>query len=134
MMTQYFYNLDEEKKDYIGPHYSSAHGSVIQGERVQVAMVHKVKGTGSRLHTHPNEQFIFVLKGKVKARVQDQEKIATPGTVIHIPANAPHYMVATPEEDIQYFVSKDTSWGIAGTAVDGKESGAHYEPGFEPKK
>jgi quercetin dioxygenase-like cupin family protein len=132
-MTQYFYDLDEEKKDYIGPHYSSAHGPVVKGERVQIALVHKVKGTGSRLHTHPNEQFIYVLKGKIKAKVQDQEKIVSPGTLIHIPPNTPHYMVAA-GEDIQYFVSKDTSWGIAGTAVDGKETGAHYEPGFEPKK
>jgi quercetin dioxygenase-like cupin family protein len=132
-MTQYFYNLKEEKQGYIGPDYSSAHGPVVKGERVQIALVHKVKGTGSRLHTHPNEQFIFVLKGKIKARVHDQEKLVSPGTLIHIPPNAPHYMIAAPGEDIEYFVSKDTSWGIAGTAVDGKKTGAHYEPGFEPQ-
>jgi quercetin dioxygenase-like cupin family protein len=133
-MSQYFYDLNENQGDYIGPDYSSARGPVVKGERVQIALVHKVEGTGSRLHSHPNEQFIYVLKGKIKARVQDQEKIVSPGTLIHIPPNTPHYMVAAAGGDIQYFVSKDTSWGIAGTAVDGTKTGAHYEPGFEPKK
>ena len=50
-MTQYFYNLEEEKQGYLGPDYSSAHGSVVKGERVQIALVHKVEGTGSRLHS-----------------------------------------------------------------------------------
>ncbi len=70
---KYFFNWDEEKKFDIGPHYSSAHGSLIKGERMQVALVHKEQGTGSRLHPHPNEQFNYVLAGELKAKVNNEE-------------------------------------------------------------
>ena len=128
---KYFFNWDEEKKFDIGPHYSSAHGSLIKGDKMQVAIVHKEQGTGSRLHTHPNEQFNYVLKGELKAKVNDEEKIVKVGDLVHIPANAEHYMVAISEGGADYYVVKDTSWGIAGDAVDGKETGPHVEPGFE---
>lgn len=131
---KYFYNINEEKKGYIGPDYSSAHGSVIVGERMQVAIVHKDKGTGSRLHTHANEQFNYVLKGAVRAKVVDEEeKIVEAGGLIHIPAEIPHYLVAISEGGADYYVVKDTSWGIAGTAVDGKKTGPQYDPGYEPE-
>ena len=126
---KYFYDWDEEDKSMIGPDYSSAEGSVIKGQRVQVAIVHKKRGSGSRLHHHP----IYVLKGNLKARVEDQEKIVKPGGVIHIPANALHNTVATSDGDVTYYVAKDTSWGIAGIPADGKKTGPQYEPGFEPK-
>lgn len=122
------------EKSLISHEYSSAYGSVIVGERMQVAMVHKEKGTGSRLHSHPNEQFNYVLKGDIRARVEDEETMMKPGDLVYIPANAAHYLVAVSEGGADYFVVKDTSWGIAGAAVDGQRTGAHYEPEYEPKK
>jgi hypothetical protein len=44
-----------------------------------------------------------------------------------------HALVASTEGDAVFLTAKDTSHGIAGTAV-GNASGAHYEPGFAPKK
>ena len=52
--------------------------------------------------------------------------------MIHIPANALHYTVATPDEDVIFLACKDTSWGIVGIAEDQK-AGAHYDPGFGPE-
>ena len=130
---KYFFDSKSEQKSYIADHYSSAFGSVIKGERVQVALVHKEKGTGSRLHTHPNEQFNYVLKGTLKAKVFDEEKTVSPGELVHIPAEASHYMIAISEGGADYLAVKDTSWGIAGDAVDGQKTGAHYEPGYEPE-
>lgn len=130
----YFYDWKALEKSLISHEYSSAYGSVIVGERMQVAMVHKEKGTGSRLHSHPNEQFNYVLKGDIRARVEDEEMMMKPGDLVYIPANAAHYLVAVSEGGADYFVVKDTSWGIAGAAVDGQRTGAHYEPEYEPKK
>ena len=109
----------------IGPHYSSSIGSAVRGKKLQVVLVNKPKGTGSRLHTHANEQFNLVLKGKVKYRVGDKEGIAGPGQLIHIPANAEHYVVTTGEEDALYFAAKDVGYYVSGDAVDGKKSGAY---------
>ena len=130
---KYFFNLDEAEDIAIGPDYSSARGGWVKGERIQVLLYHKEKGSGSRPHRHPNEQFIYILKGKVKAEVEGQKKIASPGEVIHIPPDALHSMVATTDEDLVYLVAKDTSFGIHGIPEDGQKTGAHYEPGFGPK-
>ena len=127
---KYFYKLYEEEKNNIGADYSSANAAVVKGERIQVALVHKEQGTGSRLHTHPNEQFNYVLKGTMRAKVNEEVKVVEAGELVHIPKDTPHYMVAVSEDGADYYVSKDTTWGIAGTAVDGKKTGAHYDPGF----
>ena len=131
---EYFYDGNSLEKSLISQEYSSAYGSVIVGERMQVAMVHKEKGTGSRLHSHPNEQFNYVLKGEIRAKVEDEEKVIRPGDLVYIPADAAHYLVAISEGGADYFVVKDTSWGIAGAAVDGEKTGAHYEPDYEPDR
>ncbi len=131
---KYFYRFEDEEQIQISPDYSTAEGSWIKGDRIQVLMYHKKIGTGSRPHTHPNEQFIYVLKGKLKARVEDQEKVVGSGELIHIPPNALHNMVATTDEDVQYFVAKDTTYGIQGIPADGKKTGGYFEPGYGSNK
>lgn len=123
----YFFDLNAQAKSYLAGDYSSAFGSLVEGERMQIALVHKEKGTGSRLHYHPNEQFNYILKGAFRARVEDKEKILHPGDLMHIPANTHHYLVAVSDGGGDYYVIKDMSWGIAGDAVDGKKTGAHRE-------
>jgi quercetin dioxygenase-like cupin family protein len=61
-----------------------------------------------------------------------QSFLAPAGTVVYVPANMVHSMVATPEEDVIFYVVKDLSHGIIGMAADGTMTGAHYDPGFEP--
>lgn len=58
--------------------------------------------------------------------------LALAGTLIYIPANAPHTLIATSEEDVIFLALKDLSHGIIGMAVDGTMTGPHYEPGFGP--
>jgi quercetin dioxygenase-like cupin family protein len=128
----YFYDMNATEKSYLANDYSSAFGTVIKGERMQIALVSKEKGTGSRVHSHPNEQFNYVLKGTFRVKVEEEEKIMNVGDLVHIPAEASHYMVAVSDGGGEYFVVKDASWGIAGEAVDGKKTGAHYDQGFEP--
>lgn len=131
---KYYYRLDEEESVNVGGNYSTARGPLVQGERMQVSLVHKAAGTGAKPHTHPNEQFNYLLKGKLKAMVNGQEQLVTAGTLIHIPANAVHATVATTDEDVIFLAMKDMSWGIAGTAVDKDDQGPYYEPGYEPGK
>jgi len=131
---KYYYRLDEEETVNVGGTYSTAKGPLVQGDRIQVSLVHKAAGTGAKAHTHPNEQFNYLLKGKLKAVVNGQESLVTAGTLIHIPANAVHATVATTDEDVIFLAIKDMSWGIAGTAVDENDPGPYYEPGFEPGK
>ncbi len=130
----YIFNMDELVGMDAGPGYSSAHGPVVEGDRMQVGLIHFPRGTGARPHTHPNEQWIYILKGKVSASVDNQpESIVSAGSLIYLPADTVHSVVALPEEDVIFFTCKDTSHGIIGKAVDGEMSGPRYEPGFEDK-
>ena len=53
---------------------------------------------------------------------------------MHIPANAPHTLVSTPDEDVIFIAIKDLSHGIIGKAVDGTMEGPAYLKGYEPKQ
>ena len=73
---------------------------MVEGERMLVGYIHKPRGTGSRMHSHKNEQFNFVVQGTLKGSVNGKRVVAPAGTLIYIPANAPHTLVSTPDEDV----------------------------------
>jgi quercetin dioxygenase-like cupin family protein len=111
-----------------GRGYSTAFGPVVEGERMQVGLINKGKGTGARPHTHPNEQWNFIVKGTLRVRIGDQpEQLCGPGTVLYFPANIVHSTVATADEDVVFFTVKDLSHGIHGQAVDGRTTGGHFD-------
>lgn len=129
----YLFKLSRLRKVPAGTGYSTSAGGVVEGDRMLVGWIDKPRGTGSRMHTHPNEQFNYVVKGTLKGSVNGKRVLAPAGSLIYIPANAPHTLVSTPEEDVIFIAIKDLSHGIIGTAVDGTMSGPHYEPGFGAK-
>ena len=97
-----------------GPDYSTANGSCVEGERMIVALMRMPAGTGAEAHSHPNEQWIYVLQGTFKGRLEDREIEVKPGSVLYVPANAVHSGGATPEEDLVFFTVKDASHGLHG--------------------
>jgi quercetin dioxygenase-like cupin family protein len=131
---RYQFTLAGLKDVPAGTGYSTSHGGVVEGERMLVGYIHKERGTGSRMHTHKNEQFNYVVRGTLVGSVNGKKVVAPAGTLIYIPANAPHTLVASPEdEDVIFIAIKDLSQGIIGRAVDGTMAGPHYEKGFAPK-
>jgi quercetin dioxygenase-like cupin family protein len=130
---KYQFRLASLKKVPAGTGYSTSHGGVVEGDRMLVGYIHKPRGTGSRMHTHKNEQFNYVVKGTLRGSVNGKRVVAPAGTLIYIPANAPHTLVATPDEDVIFIAIKDLSQGIIGKAVDGTMSGPLYQRGFGPK-
>ena len=116
-----------------GTGYSTSKGGVVEGESMLVGYIHKAKGTGSRPHSHPNEQFNYILQGTLDVEIDGQKFQAKAGSVVYVPANMEHSMVALPEEDVIFIAIKDLSHGIIGKATDGTMSGPRYMKGFEPK-
>jgi len=116
-----------------GTGYSTSRGGVVEGERMLVGYIRKPRGTGSRPHKHPNEQFNYVMQGTLRVEMDGQTFLAPAGTMVHVPANMVHSMVATAEEDVIFLAIKDMSHGIIGMAADGTMSGPRYDEGFEPK-
>lgn len=130
----YLFDLPGMKGFDTGTGYATTHGPVVEGDRMQVGLMHKPRGTGARPHSHPNEQWNYVVQGKLRVSIEGEpDRIVGPGTLIYFPANKVHATVALPEEDVVFLVAKDLSHGIIGNPADGKRSVAHYEPGFEPK-
>jgi quercetin dioxygenase-like cupin family protein len=130
----YHYRVSRLKRVPAGTGYSSANGGVVEGERMLVGYIHKPRGTGSRMHSHDNEQFNYVVQGTLKGSVNGKRVVAPAGTLIYIPANAPHTLVSTPDEDVIFLAIKDLSQGIIGKAVDGTMTGPAYLEGYEPKQ
>jgi quercetin dioxygenase-like cupin family protein len=101
-----------------GPGYSTAHGPVVEGERIQIGMMRMPKGSGSKPHNHPNEQWIYVMQGTLQTEVEGVASLVKAGSLVFIPANAVHWARATADEDVIFLTAKDMSHGIAGTAVE----------------
>ncbi len=128
-----FYNPKTMKRALAGASYSTSEGIWVTGERLLFGVIDKPAGTGSRPHRHPNEQFILVHKGRLKAMIEGKRKTVNAGGIIHIPANALHSMVATDEEDVIFIVAKDNAWGIEGTPEDESEYGAFIGRGTKKR-
>ncbi len=130
------YTFDLARLDAIdaGPGYSTAHGPVVEGERIQIGLMRMPKGTGGRPHSHPNEQWVYVLQGNLESEVDGVKSRVPSGSLIYIPANVVHSALATPDEDVIFLTAKDMSHGIAGAPVDRSISAPLYAPGFEPER
>jgi quercetin dioxygenase-like cupin family protein len=152
---RYIFDLAKLATIDAGPGYSTAHGPVVEGERIQVGLIRMPRGTGARPHTHPNEQWMYVMQGTLDVEVRaagrrgagapsseaSLEEVVDgvktrvgPGSLVYIPAGAVHYAMATAEGDAVFLTAKDMSHGIVGTAVDTSISAPAYAPGFEPKR
>lgn len=113
---------------------SSSYGASLKGEMLQVGLIRKARGSGAKLHTHPNEQFNLVLEGKLVGEIGGYPMEAPAGSLIHMPAKVEHCTIASADGGVLFFVVKDTSHGMAGPPVDGVEDGPRFLPGFGPGK
>jgi quercetin dioxygenase-like cupin family protein len=131
---KYQFKMAALKKVPAGTGYSTSHGGVVEGERILVGYIHKPRGTGARMHSHLNEQLNYVVRGTLIGSVNGKKVRAPTGSLVYIPANAPHTLVADPkDEDVIFLAIKDLSQGIIGKAIDGTMTGPLYLKGFEPK-
>jgi quercetin dioxygenase-like cupin family protein len=97
-----------------GPDYSTVHGSCVEGDRMIVALMRMPAGTGADPHSHPNEQWIYVLEGTMKGYIGSVEIEAQAGSVIYVPSNEVHSIKATAEKDVMFFTVKDASHSLHG--------------------
>jgi quercetin dioxygenase-like cupin family protein len=114
---QYYFDFGTIQQIKGGGEYSTAFGGCVEGERMMVALMRMPAGTGSEPHSHPNEQWIYLLEGEMDFIVDGKSKRATAGSVIYIPSNTIHNARVGAKQDAVFFTVKDTSWGLAGVKV-----------------
>jgi quercetin dioxygenase-like cupin family protein len=111
---EYVFDLGTVQKILGGPDYSSAHGPCVEGDRMIVGLMRMKAGTGAEPHSHPNEQWIYVMEGTFQATIAGKKVDAKAGSVVYIPADTIHDGRATPEADVVFFTVKDASYGLQG--------------------
>ncbi len=114
----YYFDVATLKGLDAGPGYAPTFGPVVEGELTQVGVMTIPAGQSSDPHTHPNEQWIYLLKGRLQSTVDGQEREVVPGELVYIPANVVHSVKVMPGEDAHFFTCKDLRHGIAGTRVE----------------
>ena len=111
---EYVFDLATVNHILGGPAYSTANGACVEGERMIVGLMRMPAGTGAEPHSHPNEQWIYVLEGTFRAEIGGKTFDVKPGSVAYIPANTIHAGKATKERDVVFFTVKDASHGLHG--------------------
>ncbi len=111
---EYLFDLGTVDKILGGPAYSTAHGPCVEGDRMIVALMRMKAGTGAEPHSHPNEQWIYIMEGTFRATVGGKPIEAKPGSVIYVPANTLHDGKATADGDVVFFTCKDASHSLHG--------------------
>lgn len=111
---EYFFEMTKLDPVHGGPDYSSAIGPAVVGDRMMTGLMRMPAGTGSDPHSHPNEQWIFVVEGSLEMFVGDTARVALPGTVIYIPSGVEHHAKVHGDADVVFFTVKDTSHGLHG--------------------
>jgi len=111
---EYVFDLGTVQKIMGGPAYSTAQGPCVEGDRMIVGLMRMPAGTGAEPHSHPNEQWIYVLEGTFRATIGGRPVEAKPGAVLYIPADTIHSGGASPDADVVFFTVKDASYGLHG--------------------
>jgi mannose-6-phosphate isomerase-like protein (cupin superfamily) len=111
---EYVFELAKLNHILGGPDYSTANGACVEGDRMIVALMRMPAGTGAEPHSHPNEQWIYILEGTFRATVGEQDIVAKAGSVLYIPSNTVHSGKATADGDVLFFTVKDASHSLHG--------------------
>ncbi|MCB1395156.1 MAG: cupin domain-containing protein [Rhodobacteraceae bacterium] len=111
---EYLFQLRDVNHLMGGPEYSTANGSCVEGDRMIIALMTMPKGTGAEPHSHPNEQWIFVMEGKMRMTIDGSAVEAGPNGAIYIPSNALHEAQSVGEVDAVFFTVKDASHSLHG--------------------
>jgi quercetin dioxygenase-like cupin family protein len=114
---EYVFNFDKVNQILGGPDYSPVFGGCVEGDRMIVALMTAPAGKSSEPHSHPNEQWIYVLDGVMELIVDGERYTAHPGEVIYIPANTVHCGSTPDGKDAKFFTVKDAAWSLHGIKV-----------------
>jgi quercetin dioxygenase-like cupin family protein len=99
-----------------GPAYSPVYGGCVEGDRMIVALMRYPAGKPSDPHSHPNEQWIFVLEGELEMQFEGGPWMkARPGHAFYVPAGKVHCARNQGPGDCVFFTCKDAAAGLHGT-------------------
>ncbi|MCC7106033.1 MAG: cupin domain-containing protein [Chloroflexi bacterium] len=91
--------------------------AVMRGDAIEMSRVKYARNAGPPRHSHPHEQIISLTSGTLQVTVGKETWILKPGSVVCIPANAPHKVWVL--EDSEFWSCKNL---VEGKGSDGMET------------
>lgn len=76
---------------------------IYRGENVEIQKGNYGKGEGPKRHSHPEEQIVYVLEGRVKVFVGDEDFEVCAGEAYHVPPNMQHCIEVIDDIEILSF-------------------------------
>jgi quercetin dioxygenase-like cupin family protein len=111
---EYLFDMHKVNQIMGGPAYSPVFGGCVEGERMIVALMRYPAGQPSDAHSHPNEQWIFILEGELEMEFDGTWRKGKVGDVFYVPAGKVHKARNESEGDCVFFTCKDASHGLHG--------------------
>lgn len=112
---EYLFNFKNLNQIKGGPAYSPVFGGCVEGDRMIVALMRYPAGQPSDAHSHPNEQWIFILEGELEMEFDGKWRKGKVGDVFYVPAGKIHKARNESGADCVFFTCKDASHGLHGT-------------------
>jgi quercetin dioxygenase-like cupin family protein len=89
--------FDDDKDNLVTEQYSTATGPVLRGVEIELARIHFASGGGASVHSHPEEQIVYVLSGRARVTLGDDVYEVVRGQASYHPPNVPHGFEALEE-------------------------------------
>jgi len=105
-----FVRFDDLEKEYVTPQHSAAYGESVTGRAVEVGRLTFKKGEGAEEHSHPQEQVIYIMSGRVTAELAGETRELGPGDACHALPGQPHRITAL--EDTMVLSIKNVIDGV----------------------
>lgn len=100
--------LNEVKEEELNP---LLFRKIVAGEKVMFVQFILKKGLHIPLHNHESEQISYVVKGKLKFKINGDEHVIKDNELIIIPSNVPHEVWAEEDTlDIDIFSPPRYDW------------------------
>jgi quercetin dioxygenase-like cupin family protein len=86
---------DQDSDNLVSDGYSTARGPVLRSEKQEVTKVTFKAGEGAEQHSHPEEQTFYLLEGRLRVTLGDDEPYEVgPHEGSFHPSNVPHKVEA----------------------------------------
>ena len=94
----YFYDFSNISGEGVG--HSTVAGKPLDGEHLQVSLLHFESGGGAKEHSHAYEQIMVVVKGKLRVEIGGDVGEIGPGQALLAPPNVKHQVTAIEDSEV----------------------------------
>ena len=105
-----YYNLAQVPEELVTPQHSTALGRLITGTQVEFGILSFKANEGAKMHAHPHEQVVYVLRGRLRVTAEGTVRELGPGEAVLFPPDVPHQ--TTMLEDTEVVSVKGVLGGV----------------------